>query len=406
MRPTALEGGKSNVNIGQPFPHFQAIADLNRQVVSGYEALARTLDESGHVISLGPLFSDPAVDREALLGVDRDVRYKALQCLAERPGAPFIFLNISPEWMQRVAKEGVVPTIRMVEELGIDPRRVVIEFVESAGTMSAMKHLVKAYRRAGMRIAVDDFGAGHSDLGRIIALEPDIIKLDMVLLKNAMAGGVLQDALQGIAQLVRHNGCELLCEGVETEEELRFALDHGARYVQGYFLWRPQGAFISAAEASAKLSGLLQRYLGYKVSRERIRQQFIGDMEQFLMSLRTAFTHDGVDFTQLPLMPAGMLRVYLCRADGVQESPNYEATNAGGWYTNTENIGHNWCTRPYFHQVLAAIEPGKKPILSTVYRDIGSGKMCQTLGLLLDDNHILFADIRYYEDEQLHDLPV
>lgn len=403
---------------GEPFPFFQPIADVSRLAIAGYEALARSRDNTGKVISLGPVFSDSSIDRRTLRDIDRAVRRQAIEKIATCSDDTFLSLNISPEWMHYVGDSDPVPTIEMVREFGLDPQRIVIEIVESSGDDASMQRLLDRYRQEGMRIAIDDFGAGHSDMRRLVALEPDIIKLDMMLLKRAMAGGVLQDVLHGLSQLAQRNGCDLLCEGVENEEELRFALDHGARFIQGYYLWQPQAELVGAGEPAARLSPILRRYMDDKVHVERARQRFTVGVEHYLLELCSLIEEGSVDIDALPATPRGLLRIYICRTDGFQESPNYEPltldaqTEAvhrqpeGAWRVDPSNIGHNRCTRPYFHQVLARIKPKMSPVRSSSYRDIGSGQLCQTLGVMLSDNRILFADIRYYSDQQLAELDV
>ncbi|QQD16932.1 EAL domain-containing protein [Spongiibacter nanhainus] len=405
---------------GEPFPFFQPIVDVSRLTVAGYEALARSRDDDGAVISLGPVFSDPSIDRNTLREIDRSIRRQAIERLSACSDDTFLSLNISPEWMHYVGVGDAVPTIEMVREAGLDPQRIVIEIVESSGDHTSMQRLLDRYRQEGMRIAIDDFGAGHSDMRRLVALEPDIIKLDMMLLKRAMAGGVLQDVLHSISQLAQRNGCDLLCEGVENEEELRFALDHGARFLQGYYLWQPQAELIDADEPAARLNPFLRQYMDDKVHVERVRQRFTEGVEQYLIALCSLIEEGRIALGALPTTPQGLIRFYICRTDGFQESPNYEprsGVGAGGgegvgakaedtWRVDPSTIGHNRCSRPYFHQVLARIKPQMSPVRSSIYRDIASGQLCQTLGVMVSDNRILFADFSYFSDQQLAELEV
>jgi EAL domain-containing protein (putative c-di-GMP-specific phosphodiesterase class I) len=90
------------------------------------------------------------------------------------------------------------------------------------------------YRKEGLRVAVDDFGAGFSQLERVIAIQPDIIKLDMRLFQNAARGGVETDVVHLLTRLAKRTGCRIVCEGVETDEDFLFGLNCGAQYMQGY----------------------------------------------------------------------------------------------------------------------------------------------------------------------------
>src|SRR5690606_36646549 len=99
------------------------------------------------------------------------------------PESGFLTLNIPPAWISRLGDKAASPTLKMVESSGIDPARVVIEITETHGELRQLQRLVKQYHQAGLRVAIDDLGAGNSQLDRIIALAPDIIKLDMRLFK-------------------------------------------------------------------------------------------------------------------------------------------------------------------------------------------------------------------------------
>ena len=387
----------------QYFPCYQPIIDINRMSIAGYEALARTRAKNGRVVSIGAMFSDPNFKRRDLLAIDRSVREQALAYFAQQQHDVFLSLNLSPEWMDHAADHSPVPTIVMAEKCGVDPRRVVIEFVEGAGENSNMQKLLLRYRKAGMRIAIDDFGAGHSHLDRLIALEPDIIKLDMGLFKNAMSGGVSEEVVQSIANLARRTGSKLLCEGVETEQEFYFALECGARYVQGYFFWPALPEFIDPNSPKELVSRLLDSFVARNISREKQLMLYMDKMEKYFSDVQAAIKDNSLDFTNLPAAPAGFIRVFICRENGEQISPNYELLHGDtgcSWFVDNDNCGSNWSMRPYFYQTLAAKQLRKiKHIASQPYRDVRGGGLCQTIGQLLPDGRILFADIACFGED-------
>src|SRR5690606_5684767 len=214
-------------------PCFQPIIDLVTGEIGGYEALARYRDEAGELRSAGALFHSPDFDRNALLQIDRHIRRSALEHFALHQDAGYVTINISPEWVERL-KGDASPTIAMIDAAGIDPKRVVVEITEGQGELSQIQRVVAGYHRAGIRVAIDDFGAGASQLDRIEALKPDIIKLDMQLFKKASRGGLAADVTLAATRIAERIGCDIVCEGVETEEELHFGIECGARYIQGY----------------------------------------------------------------------------------------------------------------------------------------------------------------------------
>jgi EAL domain-containing protein (putative c-di-GMP-specific phosphodiesterase class I) len=391
----------------QYFPFFQPIIDITRMSIVGYEALARTRSKDGEVVSIGALFSDPNFNRRDLLTIDRSVREQALAYFADSKQDVFLSLNLSPEWMDHVADNAPVPTIEMAKKLNVDTSRILIEFIEGAGDNGNMQKLLSRYRAAGMRIAIDDFGAGSSHLDRIIALEPDIIKLDMNLFKRAMSGGISQEVVQSIAYLARRTGSSLLCEGVETEQEFYFALECGARLVQGYFFWPALPEFIDSDAPKDIIRNLLDGYVERNLDREKQLMLYMQKMELYFLTVQSAVSGACLHHESLPEAPDGLLRVFLCHANGEQISPNYELLDEASndstsrvWFVDDRNLGSNWSMRPYFYQALAAKQlRHKNQVASQPYRDVRSGRMCQTIGKVLSGDRILFADVLCFGEE-------
>jgi len=94
-------------------------------------------------------------------------------------------------------------------------------------------------RRRGVKIAVDDLGAGYSNLKYIADLEPEVVKLDRGMIAGIKGGSRQYRLLQSIVTLCRQQGAMVVVEGIETKDECQAALDSGAEYGQGYFFARP-----------------------------------------------------------------------------------------------------------------------------------------------------------------------
>jgi len=137
-------------------------------------------------------------------------------------------------WIDRIADFNSLPTLLMLDEFNIDRSRVIIEITESKGDLDKLVEIAAVYRRHGLKIAIDDFGAGFSQLERVMAIQPDIIKLDMQLFQNATKGGIASDIVHLISRLAKRTGCRIVCEGVETADDFHFGLSCGAQYMQGY----------------------------------------------------------------------------------------------------------------------------------------------------------------------------
>jgi EAL domain-containing protein (putative c-di-GMP-specific phosphodiesterase class I) len=215
------------------FPYFQPIIETATGRIAGYEALARMEDSAGNVISAGGLFSDQTIDVKERIELDRDVRLKALQQLEKLPDDTYLSINISPEWLQYLESLDNLPTLEMIKSLAADSSKIIIEITELDGDLEVIERLVERYREQGFRVAIDDFGTGFSQLDRIALLKPDIIKLDMTLIKSGVTDDRRSSMIQMLGELASKLGSKVLCEGVETEEEYYLALSCNAVYVRG-----------------------------------------------------------------------------------------------------------------------------------------------------------------------------
>lgn len=225
---------------GQPLACFQPFIDTATGRIAGVEALGRLLQADGQLLSVGPLFADTRTPTPALRRLDRTLRDNALSRLHEAPEDWFLSLNISPRWITLLRPGQPLPSLKQLQAHGVDPKRIVFEITELGGNSQRLAEVVARYREAGARIAIDDFGAGYSQLDRVLALRPDILKLDMRLFQAAALGGPSGEVVRALAQMAEKTGCWIIAEGVETEAQLRFALECGARYVQGYLFAQAQ----------------------------------------------------------------------------------------------------------------------------------------------------------------------
>ncbi|WP_022962208.1 EAL domain-containing protein [Halopseudomonas pelagia] len=379
---------------GQPLPFFQPLIDTATGRIAGYEALARLRDDAGNITSAGPLFTDPNVDPQDLLELDRTIRRMALEAFRDNPDG-FISINISPLWVSQLEPGEPLPSLQLLEEIGLPPEQVVFEITELQGDIQDLKDAVRRYREAGIRIAIDDFGAGYSMLDRVLALEPDILKLDIQLFRQAASGnGNSGDFVKALALMAEKSGCWIIAEGVETEQELHFALECGARYVQGYLFARPAENFLPADTVKAEFSRMRDEYALAKLA-ERAK---LMELRKTLSLLFTELRHwlaKGGKPTDLPSPNAypWLLRCFLCDAHGTQISPNYEWSN-NSWRADPRYLDHNWSWRPYFYQILAEAGQDSRVILSNRYRDATTNQYCMTSGLFIDNSrHLLLVDI-------------
>ena len=377
------------------FPWFQPIIEIATGQVLGYEALARQRDASGEIQSAGGVFSDPNLDRETRLELDRSVRRQALTALAQAPEGTCLSLNISPQWLSERTEEDPLVTLQMMEELGVDPSRVIIEITEHGGCIEQIRALAARYRSAGVRVALDDFGTGFQQLDRLLAFTPDLLKVDMRMFQNGAMGHQESALLHTLGDMASRLGCKLIFEGVETPEEFRLALQCNASYIQGYLFEPALAGFLPIDAKQAEVNQLLQGYLERMVEQSARRQWHLEGLHSQLLAMRELLlAHDGEGESALSQYcpDLAILRCFVCDREGHQVSPNYNYRD-GQWLADSSVIGHNWSWRPWFYQLVAAEDYSRRILRSPPYMDISGGQRCFTLTLALDEDRVLVVDV-------------
>jgi EAL domain-containing protein (putative c-di-GMP-specific phosphodiesterase class I) len=198
----------------------------------GVEALLRSDEPS----MAPPLAIVDAADR---LGRTRELGRRLRTLAAEQIGAQgdglVLFLNLHPEDLlddELVVADSAPARIAS---------RVVLEITERARLPSstALGERLVALRAMGFRMAIDDIGAGYSGLTTFTEVIPEVVKLDMALVRGVHDSPIRRRTIQSLCQLCRDSGSLVLAEGVETAEEYASLLDLGCDLFQGYLFGRP-----------------------------------------------------------------------------------------------------------------------------------------------------------------------
>lgn len=377
-------------------PFFQPIVEVSSGNITGYEALARFEQSDGTVVSAGHFFTDPDINIESKLLMDRCVREKAILKAAELPDQTRMTLNISPQWLSMAELDSLL-TLEMLNRHGIDSGKIVIELIEVSGDIVRIEKAVKKYREAGLRVAIDDFGAGFSQLDRVIALEPDIIKLDMRLFQQGAQGGMAESVVESLVNLCTKSGAVIVCEGVETEEEFFFGLRCGARHMQGFLFSGATQNFIHKGAFKEQVAMLRQRFF------ERQKAKSVHEKAYYknLMALMNAIKEHhlnlsdlNVDFVSQQLeSDKAVIRFYASRANGEQFTANYSFLKERNlWSKDDKFTGFNWSWRPYLYQLFA----GETMVMSQNYLDIETATPCKTFSMQLNENMILMVDVEVF----------
>ena len=158
---------------------------------------------------------------------------EVLDLLAGVPADVAVCINLGPETL--VSER--LPALLADREL----HRIVVEITEHAPVQDyeALKAALRPYRDRGLRLAVDDAGAGYASLRHVLAVDPDLIKVDMALTRGADSDLARRTLLAALAGFAEATGCRIVAEGVETDAELQTVARCGIDLVQGYALARP-----------------------------------------------------------------------------------------------------------------------------------------------------------------------
>ncbi|WP_342021298.1 EAL domain-containing protein [Martelella endophytica] len=215
---------------------FQPIVDIRKGVIYAYEALVRGTAGEG----AGTIFAQ--LNDENLYAFDQQCRVKAIE-LASELGLMSTDARLSINFMPRAIYEPracIRLTLATSRKCAVPPERLIFEFTESEVVDTAkLCSILTVYNELGFKTAIDDFGAGHSGLSLLADMTPGIIKLDMALIRNIDTSRSRHSIVRHLLAMAREMAIDVVCEGVETAEELAFLKELGAELVQGYYLSRP-----------------------------------------------------------------------------------------------------------------------------------------------------------------------
>lgn len=235
---------------------FQPIVDVTREAVWGYEALVRGTDGQGAGEILG-LVTD--ANRYKF---DQACRVKAIELAASLfPSNPETKLSIN--FMPNAVYEPAAcirATLDAARRVGFEHRQIMFEFTENErmNDVAHVQRIIAEYRRQGFSTAIDDFGAGYAGLNLLANFQPDLIKIDMELIRGIATSPARQTIVACITTMARELGIAIIAEGIETIAEVTTLRAAGIRLFQGYLFAKPEIArlpivqFHTSSNASMK----------------------------------------------------------------------------------------------------------------------------------------------------------
>ncbi|NUU00321.1 GGDEF domain-containing protein [Herbaspirillum robiniae] len=218
---------------------FQPIVRMRNGEILGYEGLIRGPSNT-------PLHSPLAlfkVARAHNLSVQMEYlcRHIVLTRFAQLGLPGNLFLNVTPgALMQPEAIQG--ETLRYLENLGVNPQRIIIELTENEPTYdyALLRNAAMHYRDMGFQIAIDDLGEGFSSLRLWSELQPEYVKIDMHFVQGINHDPMKLQFVRSIQEIAEKSGSIVIAEGIESQAELLTIRDLGIACGQGYHICRPQ----------------------------------------------------------------------------------------------------------------------------------------------------------------------
>jgi EAL domain-containing protein (putative c-di-GMP-specific phosphodiesterase class I) len=216
---------------------FQPVVCAGTGKTDYFECLLRMRDAGGSIIT-GSEFITP-IEQLGLIGfIDDYVLQLTVRELAKHPGVR-LGLNISGltacvgPWLQ-----SLVSVLRFRPDVA---HRLVVEITETAplSDLEESARFVETLRRAGCRVALDDFGAGHTSLRHLETLAVDTVKIDGSFVRNLADSHERRRLLRDLLGPINGLGCITVAEGVENAADAAVARAEGFGYLQGYHLGRP-----------------------------------------------------------------------------------------------------------------------------------------------------------------------
>jgi EAL domain-containing protein (putative c-di-GMP-specific phosphodiesterase class I) len=220
---------------------FQPIVSLRERRVCAYEALLRTRSEE-FSSPLALLHEASRLDR--IWDVSRTARERTANECGVIPDDALVLVNLhATDLFDDALLDGRNPLLPFAS-------RVVFEVTEQASVRCAdeIGERVRALRALGFRLAVDDLGAGYSALSVLAELEPEIVKVDMSIIRDVDRSLTKQRVIRSVLHLALDLGSTVICEGVETVRERDALAALGCDWLQGYLFARPSRGFASVPD--------------------------------------------------------------------------------------------------------------------------------------------------------------
>ena len=217
--------------------HYQPIVDTKTKEILKYESLVRLIDINGEIVP--PLFFLDVAKKGKYYAqitiIVLENSFKALKLTDKEISINISVLDIE----KRVTREKI---FELLKNYSKEANRITFELLESENVekFEQVKSFINYVKNLGVKIAIDDFGAGYSNFERLLDYQPDIIKIDGSLIKNIQNSELSLNIVETISSFAKKQNIQVIAEYVENEEIFHILRDMGIDYLQGYYFGKPK----------------------------------------------------------------------------------------------------------------------------------------------------------------------
>lgn len=243
MPPAAPRDGLSAIDFAFA---FQPIVSMRCQQIVAHEALAR--GPAGQ--SAGSVLEQVTWENRHQFNLDCKDKAIAQAVSLDIDGA--LSINFIPNALGSVA-DCVRQTIELATERNFPLSRLIFEMTENERLLDpgALIDMLGQYRKLGIKTAIDDFGAGYAGLNLLAQFQPDIVKLDMELIRDVDSSIPKQIIVGSVIDMCRQLKVVIVAEGVESTAERDYLYAAGIDFMQGYLFARPAFMALPGVDAAA-----------------------------------------------------------------------------------------------------------------------------------------------------------
>lgn len=374
---------------------FQPIVSLKLKKSVGVEALCRGINPKDQSVIPPITLFEEAEKLNVILDLDRLCRKKAMREFTKLHNYEnlVLFLNFDASVLDKVTDEEKSFTVSYADDAGLNYHNIAVEILESKIENNRMLEVItEKYSALGMFVVLDDFGALHSNLNRLVISKPDIIKIDRSLIHNVSQSYYQQSIIKSIIDLAKKIGSLTLAEGVETKEDVLKCHELGADLFQGFFFSRPQSVQCLSVSCCSNLMDEIayeiKDYMAINIEQKRYQYN---SFESILNSVMDNIKSAAMEHHTKVLMDAvkkfkDIECLYILDDEGVQIGDTvcgFELSKEENSLFNPSKAGADHSLKEYFYFINSL---NLNSYYTDPYISLATGMLCRTMAKKFNNN--------------------